>query len=152
MELPKRKPNRLKDYDYGSAGAYFVTVCTENRKCILSEITVGEGLCALPYAELTDIGIETEKSIEYINKTYDTVKITKYVIMPNHIHMIVEILPLSAGGHGGENIYVLISPTKDYCADKIVYDPCLWRCSMAALLPRPYNPKRRRLSENMGFT
>ena len=41
MELPTRKPMRLSDYDYSSPGAYFVTVCTANQRCILSDITVG---------------------------------------------------------------------------------------------------------------
>ena len=40
--LPKRKDIRLKNYDYSSAGAYFLTICTQNRKNILSTI-VGEG-------------------------------------------------------------------------------------------------------------
>ncbi len=39
--LPKRKHTRLPGYDYSTPGAYFVTICTQNRKCILSEITVG---------------------------------------------------------------------------------------------------------------
>ena len=57
-ELPKRKPTRLKNFDYSSAGAYFVTICIHDRMNILSEIvkenltatdktnglTVGEGL------------------------------------------------------------------------------------------------------------
>ena len=41
MELPKRKPIRLPDYDYSTPGAYFVTICTKDRKCILSNLTVG---------------------------------------------------------------------------------------------------------------
>ena len=49
MVLPKRKSPRLKGYDYSQNGAYFVTICTHERKCLLSRITtVGEGLCALP--------------------------------------------------------------------------------------------------------
>ena len=47
MELPKRKPTRLKKYDYSQNGYYFITICTKDRKRILSNI-VGEGLCALP--------------------------------------------------------------------------------------------------------
>ena len=43
-ELPQRKHPRLDNYDYGSAGAYFVTICTQNRKCVLSRI-VGRGHC-----------------------------------------------------------------------------------------------------------
>ena len=42
-ELPQRKHPRLDNYDYGSAGAYFVTICTQNRRCVLSRI-VGRGL------------------------------------------------------------------------------------------------------------
>ena len=43
MNLPKRKPTRLKGYDYGAPGAYFVTICTNGRECILGNI-VGQGL------------------------------------------------------------------------------------------------------------
>ena len=43
MELPKRKPIRLPDYDYSTPGAYFVTICTKDRKYILSNLTVGAG-------------------------------------------------------------------------------------------------------------
>ena len=42
MELSQRKPNRLSDFDYNQNGAYFVTICTQNRKKILSDI-VGDG-------------------------------------------------------------------------------------------------------------
>ena len=42
-KLPKRKHPRLKDYDYSTAGAYFVTICTHNKRCLLSRI-VGRGL------------------------------------------------------------------------------------------------------------
>ena len=47
MDLPKRKPIRLPEYDYSSPGAYFATVRTHDRRCILSDITVGEGLSPL---------------------------------------------------------------------------------------------------------
>ena len=74
MDLPKRKPTRLKGYDYSLLGAYFVTICTNNRRELLSNIIVGEGLCALPQNALTPIGIETQKSIQYINDNYIGVK------------------------------------------------------------------------------
>ena len=48
MDLPKRKQIRLREYDYSSSGAYFVTICTHDRRCILSDIAVGEGLVPLP--------------------------------------------------------------------------------------------------------
>ena len=40
--FPKRKPTRLKGYDYSQNGAYFITICTDKRKCILGNI-VGQG-------------------------------------------------------------------------------------------------------------
>ena len=47
MELPKRKPNRLSSYDYNREGAYFITICTKDRKCLLSEI-VGDAALGVP--------------------------------------------------------------------------------------------------------
>ena len=42
MDFPKRKQIRLQDYGYSAPGAYFVTVCTQDRRCILSEIRRGD--------------------------------------------------------------------------------------------------------------
>ena len=124
MNLPKRKPTRLKEYDYGTPGAYFVTICTHYRECILSNI-VGEGLCALPKNILTFIGKETEKSIQYINDNYINVKIDKYVIMPNHIHLIV-ILD-DSGGHRDPPLQNIIGQLKSYTTNK--FGSVLWQRS-----------------------
>ena len=124
MDLPKRKPTRLKDYDYLQNGAYFVTVCTHNKKCILSKI-VREGLCALPQNTLTPIGIEVEKSIQYINDNYSGVEVTKYVIMPNHIHLIVVLD--NTGGRGDPPLQNVIGNLKSYTTNK--FDDCLWQRS-----------------------
>jgi len=43
MDLPERKPNRLKNYDYSSNGMYFITICTKNKEHILCDI-VGDGV------------------------------------------------------------------------------------------------------------
>ena len=42
-QFPKRKRNRLEFFDYSTAGAYFITICTKNRRCLLFHI-VGQGL------------------------------------------------------------------------------------------------------------
>ena len=124
MELPKRKPTRLKGYDYSQNGAYFVTICTHNREYILSDI-VGEGLCALPKNITTPIGKEIEKSIQYINDNYIGVTIDKYVIMPNHIHLIVILN--DAGGHGNPPLQNVIGQLKSYTTNK--FGGCLWQRS-----------------------
>ena len=56
MEKSQRKPNRIAGYDYSQNGAYFITICTQDRKKILSKISVDQ-----------------------------------YVIMPDHIHLLVTI-------------------------------------------------------------
>ena len=81
MELPKRKPNRLKTYNYSSDGAYFITICTQDKKCLLSKI-VGGGALDAPKNILTDAGKIVEK---HILSEICRVTVNKYVIMPNHI-------------------------------------------------------------------
>ena len=55
VEMSKRKQSRLPDYDYSSPGAYFVTVCTLGRRCILSDIRRGDP-CGRPSLILTEYG------------------------------------------------------------------------------------------------
>ena len=87
MELPKRKNIRLDNYNYSQNGAYFLTICVKERQDLLGNI-VGTN-CVRP--QLSEHGIVVEKEIAILNSTYKDVKADKYVIMPNHIHMIVFI-------------------------------------------------------------
>ncbi len=125
MNLPKRKPTRLKEYDYSTSGAYFVTICTKNKEKLLSRIIVGEGLWALPQNILTPIGKEIENSLQYINDNFIGVKIDKYVIMPNHIHLIVMID--DAGGHGNPPLQNIIGQLKSFTTNK--FGGILWQRS-----------------------
>ncbi len=131
-ELPKRKQIRLSGFDYISGGAYFITICTHERKNILSNI-VGEGLCALPTINLMPIGEVVKQSIEYINNNYDNVFVDKYVIMPNHVHLIIQI---QTGGHGDPTgghgdpplrVYDIIGRFKSFTNSK--YNSRLWQRS-----------------------
>ena len=125
MNLPKRKPTRLREYDYSENGAYFVTICTHNRKQLLSNIIVGEGLSTLPKNTLTTIGEEVEKSIQYIDNNYVGIKIEKYVIMPNHIHLIVNLK--DSGGYGNPPLQNVIGQLKSYTTNK--FGNTLWQRS-----------------------
>ena len=84
-KLPKRKATRLKGYDYKTNGCYFITICSEGRRCIFAEI-VGEG-CPLP--KLTRYGKIVEKWIQRIPQKYPTVETERFIIMPNHIHLLL---------------------------------------------------------------
>ena len=90
---PIRKTIRLQKYDYSQAGYYFVTVCVADKKPILSRIYSNHFQeNKLPYRiELLPMGIEVEKTIKYINDNYKQVKIEKYVVMPDHIHLIINL-------------------------------------------------------------
>ena len=88
MDRPKRKQNRLTGFDYSSAGKYFITICTHNREHSLSRIIVGDGF---PVPQLTSIGKVADKYISCINDKYPSVFVDNYVIMPNHIHMLLAI-------------------------------------------------------------
>ena len=86
-ELPQRQATRLQNYDYGSCGAYFVTICTQNRKSILSAI-VGEGS---PLPQLSPYGKIADEWIKKLPDKYPKMSVDCYVIMPNHIHLIIKI-------------------------------------------------------------
>ena len=102
--LPKRKNIRLKEYDYSEPGLYFITICTEGRRKILSKIAltdvpddprshtaifVGVDVLDDPSIELTEYGKIADKYIKQLNGHYDSISVEQYVIMPNHIHMIL---------------------------------------------------------------
>ena len=89
-DFPKRKPNRLKGFDYSSNGVYFITICTDNRKCILSKI-VGADSIRPCNVQLTKYGEIVKIGIENISKIYKDCLVDDYVIMPNHIHLIITI-------------------------------------------------------------
>ena len=103
----RRKLLRIQGYDYSKEGIYFITICTEKRKEILSRIDtnnnivdnksiekdVGAEPCVRP--QLSKIGKALEEKINNITIINNNIKIHKYVIMPNHVHMIIEI---SSGG------------------------------------------------------
>ena len=101
-DLPKRKPTRLKNFDYSSAGAYFVTICIRDRMNILSEIVktdltatektnglaVGEGLAPPEITvKLKPCGEVVKEQLQLIEARFPSVTIEDYVIMPDHIHL-----------------------------------------------------------------
>jgi putative transposase len=85
-----RKKNRLKGYDYSSNASYFLTICSDKRQEIFSQIvfdnTVGANI-----VRLSKIGQKIENCILKIEEIYPCVFVDNYIIMPNHIHLILTI-------------------------------------------------------------
>ena len=99
MDRPTRKPTRLKGYDYSSPGAYFLTICTRDKRCTLSRIETPSGACVGaaapggPQVILTDIGEIVDQTIRSMPDHFVNITVDRYVIMPNHIHLLVSVLP-----------------------------------------------------------
>ena len=83
MEFCERRSNRIPEYDYSKNGAYFVTICTQDRKKILSSI-VGDG-----FPVPKTCGIIAQETIRQIPEKYPSVTVDQYVIMPDHIHSLL---------------------------------------------------------------
>jgi len=79
-----RRSIRLKDYDYTQAGAYFVTICTQDRKCMFGEILDGE-------IHLDDVGQIIQSIWITLPERFPDVELDQYTIMPNHLHGIITL-------------------------------------------------------------
>jgi len=88
-KLPSRKQTRLKGYDYTSTGYYFITICTKGRGNILGDVVGCDAFIAPPFVELSEYGLVVDKYINRISSMYGEFYVDKYIIMPNHIHMIL---------------------------------------------------------------
>ena len=89
--LPKRKTNRLTGYDYSRPGCYFVTICAKNRRYLFwdeFDWRVGAA-CGRP--RLSPICTIVEKEIHRLSQIYSMVCVDKFVVMPNHIHLLIRI-------------------------------------------------------------
>ena len=90
--LPKRKSIRLKGYDYSSVGSYHITICTKDKeKLFWNTVGATSGRPQNDYV-LSEYGEIVEQEIQKIENIYDAVKVDKYVVMPNHIHMLISIV------------------------------------------------------------
>ena len=90
MDYPKRKLPRLKDFDYATPGAYFITICTHNKKCLFGTIVQEEKNqeACMRYSKIGEIARGCLLDIE---QHYNNVKVEHWVIMPNHVHMLIQI-------------------------------------------------------------
>ena len=75
---------RLKNWDYGSSGYYFVTICVKNRECVFGNLDDNKMI-------LSEIGKIAEKFWLEIPAHFPFVKLDEFIIMPNHIHGIIII-------------------------------------------------------------
>ncbi len=88
-----RRSIRLNGYDYTQNGCYFLTICTRNRECLFGEIQNAEMF-------LSNIGEKVKDCWQEIPNHFPQIVLHEYVIMPNHVHGIIEINnPQSTGAN-----------------------------------------------------
>jgi len=80
-----RRSIRLPEYDYSKSGAYYITICSNDKKLIFGKIIDGEII-------LSKIGKMVEEHLKEISNHFEDVCIDDFVIMPNHIHFIISIV------------------------------------------------------------
>ncbi len=87
-DFPQRKKIRLQNYDYSTAGAYFITVCVKDRRPVLWE-NVGADIIRPNQIQLSEYGKLVEIAIKNIPEHYEDVSVDKFCIMPDHIHLLI---------------------------------------------------------------
>ena len=84
MEYPVRKQIRLKGYDYNQNGVYFLTICTQKRFCCFWDGETGR---------LNEAGTSVVRRLKELSTRFSGLQLDCYAVMPNHVHMLLEIPP-----------------------------------------------------------
>jgi putative transposase len=102
-----RKSIRLPGYDYSTPGMYYVTICTQNRehwfgRVVCSPVNVGVDLCVDPpinnaSVALSPIGKIADYYLKSIPNKFPNVRVDEHVVMPNHVHFVVEFMDATEG-------------------------------------------------------
>ena len=128
MVLPHRKHPRLKQFDYSSNGGYFITICTKNRRHLFGHIILTDSATAI--MELSPLGKIIKTYIESIPASYSGICVDHYVIMPNHIHLLLrfDMPPVEGGqGSGRPTVMTVVHALKRLTAKQAGY--AIWQKS-----------------------
>ena len=87
MKKQNRKLPRMTDFDYATPGSYFITICTHEKICFFGSIRSAD--CCEAYMQYSPIGKIAKQGLVDLEKHYDNVKLDNWVIMPNHIHIML---------------------------------------------------------------
>lgn len=115
-----RRSIRLKRYDYSQKGAYFVTICTQNRECVFGEIINGE-------MHLNGAGDMVERWWCELENKFKNIGLDKHVVMPNHFHGIVIIVGAdlrvcpSMGKHTGLPLHRMVQWFKTMTTNEYIH-------------------------------
>ena len=152
MEKQKRKSIRLPDYDYSAPGAYFVTICVHEHKCMLASVKESSPM-ERASVRLTEAGKCADLTLRETAE-YHGVRLDSYVIMPNHIHMILFTgvdTSVSLGRFIGAYKSVAAKRWREYCNRKGMIAGKLWQRNYYDHILRneaDYLEKRKYIEDN----
>ncbi len=113
--IHRRRSLRLKGYDYSMAGAYFVTICTQDRACLFGDVVDGA-------MRLNEAGQMAAALWDGLAARFSSVEIDQFVVMPNHLHGVL-VLDAGAGGATKEGATTRVAPTDDPVGAPLVGAP-----------------------------
>lgn len=113
----ERKQLRLESFDYHTSRAYFVTICTHNKQKTLGDICRGDPR-GLPRTALSILGKFAESTLADIEMP-EQIEVDKYVIMPNHVHLIVNLYAPNDSHEGCHySLSQVVGKYKSLCANR----------------------------------
>lgn len=97
--MKNRKRNRMLGYDYSQNNLYFVTICVQDRMCCFGDVGIGRDLSipvdnsnhSIRKMYLNEFGKIAHKQWEWLANQYSYVVLHSFVVMPNHVHGVIEI-------------------------------------------------------------
>ena len=93
-----RRSIRLQGYNYSQAGLYFITMCCQDRLCLFGQVVDGKMI-------LNDVGKMADQCWREIPNHFPNAVLHEYIVMPNHVHCIIELVPdVVIGNVGAKNI------------------------------------------------
>ena len=107
------KRRRLENYNYSDNGLYFVTICCQKKENYFWETDKSKN----GVTELTYAGKITKEAIERISEKYKNARVDNYVVMPNHVHLIIEL------SDSAVNLSTIINQAKGFVSKQLGYSP-----------------------------
>jgi REP element-mobilizing transposase RayT len=107
-DIHHRRSIRLKDFDYSQEGLYFITICVQDRECLFGKIIAGVENVGVENVGVENVGVENIQPLRYelilndtgnmanecwleIPKHFPNTILHEHIIMPNHVHGIIEL-------------------------------------------------------------
>ena len=135
--MEQRKHPRLSYYDYATPGGYFVTICVKKRRPLFGDVPfrVGRGPCAPPNAAR----MIAEYWIARISGKYPSWTVDNWVVMPNHVHLLLQARACEAAGHVGPDLQDVVRWYKTMTTNAFIrvvkagemppFDKTVWQAS-----------------------